>query len=136
MGAWGSGPLENDNASEYADGVADGTDLSPVERALDKVVKAKVNYVAASDGAEALAACEIIARLLGHQGETTPRDSKIDEWIESIKLAPSSELIEKAQAAISRVMTERSELKLLWMDSNDFDAWKHAVEDLAQRLTP
>ncbi|MGZ6021044.1 MAG: DUF4259 domain-containing protein [Rhizomicrobium sp.] len=135
MGAWGKGPLENDDACDYADAVADGTDLSPVERTLDKAVKANGSYLEASDGAEALAAGEIVARLLGRPGELTPRTAKIDEWIESKKVAPSSQLINKAKRAVSRVMTEPSELMELWIDSDDFDSWQSSVEDLIQRLS-
>ncbi|MGZ5930692.1 MAG: DUF4259 domain-containing protein [Rhizomicrobium sp.] len=135
MGAWGKGPLENDDACDYADAVADGTDLSPVERTLDKAVKANGSYLEASDGAEALAAGEIVARLLGRPGELTPRTAKIDEWIESKKVAPSSQLIDKAKRAVSRVITEPSELMELWIDSDDFDSWQSSVEDLIQRLS-
>jgi hypothetical protein len=135
MGAWGKGPLENDDACDYADAIADGTDLSPLERTLDKAVKANGSYLEASDGAEALAAGEIVARLLGRPGELTPRTAKIDEWIESKKVAPSSQLIDKAKRAVSRVMTEPSELMELWIDSDDFDSWQSSVEDLIQRLS-
>src|SRR5450755_3121615 len=95
MAAWGNGPLENDDACDYTDVVADGKDLSQIERTIDKAANANGHYLEASDSAEALAAGEIIARLLGRPGDMTPRTAKIDEWIADNKLVPSAALIDK-----------------------------------------
>lgn len=136
MAAWGKGPLENDDACDFADGVADGTDLSVLDRTLDKAAKANGHYLEASDGAEALAAGEIIARLLGRPGDVTPRTAKIDGWIADRKLVPGAALIDKAQRAVLRVITDPSELMQLYIDSDDYDGWESAVEDLAHRIKP
>jgi len=136
MAAWGKGPLENDDACDFADGVADGTDLSVLDRTLDKAANANGHYLEASDGAEALAAGEIIARLLGRPGDVTPRTAKIDGWIADRKLVPGAALIDKAQRAVLRVITDPSELMQLYIDSDDYDGWESAVEDLAHRIKP
>ena len=134
MGAWGIGALENDDACDYADDVAVGGDLSGVERTFDKTLSVRTEYLEAPDGAETLAAAEIVARLLGRPGADSPRLETLDDWIEKKKLAPTPQLVDKAKRAVARVLTEPSELMELWFDSNDFDAWKSSVEDLTRRL--
>lgn len=134
MGAWGFGALENDDACDYADDIAAGGDLSGVERTFDKTLGVQSEYLEAPDGAETLAAAEIIARLLGRPGADSPRLEPLDEWIEKKKLAPTPQLVDKAKRAVERVVSEPSELMELWFDSNDFEAWKSSVEDLSRRL--
>ncbi|HTP76426.1 MAG TPA: DUF4259 domain-containing protein [Rhizomicrobium sp.] len=136
MGAWGKGALENDDACDYADMIADGKDLSGLERTLDTAIQAGEDYLEVSDGAEALAAGEIVARLLGRPGALTPRTAKIDEWISGLKQAPGAPLVDKAVQAVTRVMTEPSELMEIWIDSDNFDDWQDGVEDLLHRLKP
>lgn len=133
MGAWGSGALENDDACDYADDIAAGKDLSGVERTFDKALSVTNESLEAPDGAETLAAAEIIARLLGRPGAESPRLETLDAWIEKAK-RPTPQLIDKARRAVERVMTEPSELMELWFDSNDFELWKSSVEDLSRRL--
>jgi len=136
MGAWGKGALENDDACDYADMIADGKDLSGLERTLDTAIQAGEDYLEVSDGAEALAAGEIVARLLGRPGALTPRTAKIDDWISGLKQAPGAPLVDKAVQAVTRVMTEPSELMEIWIDSDNFDDWQDGVEDLLHRLKP
>ena len=136
MGAWGKGALENDDACDYADMIADGKDLSGLERTLDTAIQAGEDYLEVSDGAEALAAGEIVARLLGRPGALTPRTAKIDEWMSGLKQAPGAPLVDKAVQAVTRVMTEPSELMEIWIDSDNFDDWQDGVEDLLHRLKP
>jgi hypothetical protein len=136
MGAWGKGALENDDACDYADIIADGKDFSGLEGTLDKAASAGDAYLEVSDGAEALAAGEIIARLLGRPGDLTPRTAKIDDWVAGLKQAPNAQLVDKAVQAVTRVMTEPSELMEIWIDSDNFDDWQDGVEDLLHRLKP
>jgi hypothetical protein len=134
MGAWGFGALENDDACDYADEIVAEQNLSGVERTLDKTLGVSTGYLEAPDGAETLAAAEILARLLGRPGAGSPRLEALDDWIARAKLSPAHELVDKARRAVERVMTEPSELMELWFDSNDFDSWKSSVEDLSRRL--
>lgn len=140
MAAWGSGPLENDDAADYADGIIEDRDLTGLERTLDKALGVGMEYLEAPDGAETLAAGEIVARLLGRPGAETPRleqldkRMRLDDWVRNAKLVPAPQLVNKAQRAVERVMTEPSELMELWIDSDDFDSWQSAVKDLSRRL--
>ena len=134
MGAWGTGTFENDGASDYGLAIIEGRDASGLERTLDRVLEMGTGYLEAPDGSEALAAADIRARLMGRPGESTPYTQEIDAWVGVTKITPSSQLIDKARRAVSRVLTEPSELMELWQDSDDFEAWKASVEVLARRL--
>ncbi len=70
MGAWGVLAFDNDDANDWAYGLENISDLSLVESAFSQL-EAADNYLEAPAACEALAACEVIARLLGHTGYGT-----------------------------------------------------------------
>jgi hypothetical protein len=97
-------------------------DLSLIELALSAVEGAG-DYLRAYDACEALAACEVLARLreFGY------------EWVSSHPIAPSAPLLSRACGAIDRILGENSELRQLWDDSGSAE-WIEGVEDLRRRL--
>ena len=135
MGAWGFGTFENDDACDYGAAIVQGRDVSGLERTLDQVLGIGVSFLEAPNGSEALAAADIVARLMGRPGENTPYTKTIDEWVAALRITPSTQLIDKARRAVSRVLMEPSELVELWQESNDFESWKASVEALSERLT-
>lgn len=82
----------------------------------------------------AIAAIEVLARLAGRSGEKTSHTEAVDNWVASVQLKPPVELIDKAQAALARILAENSELAELWQDSDDHDAWQDSMEDLQARV--
>jgi Domain of unknown function (DUF4259) len=134
MGAWGHGIFENDTACDFGAAVSDGGGISLVEQALDRVLASGENYLEVSDAEEGLAAVEIVARLKGSPGDETAYTESIDTWIKDVRPSASAALVEKAKRAIARVLSEPSELVEVWMESDEFDAWKQAVEALRARL--
>jgi hypothetical protein len=134
MGAWGVGTFENDTACDFAGEVAKGSSLAKVEAALDRVLKAGDKYLEAPDASEALAAADIVARLSGNFGDRTPYTEELDKWVERIKIAPSSALLDKARRSIERVLAEPSELLELWQESGEFELWKQSVDGVLVRL--
>jgi hypothetical protein len=134
VGAWGTGIFENDAASDFATSVAESEGLKVLEQALDRVLASEGNYLEAPDAEEGLAAAEIVARLMGRSGIRTPDTAPIDAWVERMASAPSEELVEKARRSITRILTEPSEILELWQESDDYAAWRRAVEDVAERL--
>jgi len=135
MGAWGVGTFENDHACDYAEDIAGGKDTSRIEATLAHVLSAGAAYLEAPDAEEALAAADIVARLGGHFGKRDAYTESIDEWAGRIKLQPNKQLVEKARSAIARILREPSEIMELWRDSEDFEAWKSSVEEVAARLS-
>src|SRR5687767_1933227 len=134
MGAWAVDAFGNDDACDWAYGLEEVEDLSLVEAALDAVTSSAGEYLDAGTASEALAAIEVIARLQGHWGERSAYSENVDDWVEKTGLEPSDELAQKAHQAIDRILADESELKELWQDGDDYDAWVASVEELRGRV--
>ena len=134
MGAWGPGIFENDEANDFAHDIADNTGVAGLESALARCLGAGTDYLEAPDATEALAAADIVARMLGRPGDHSAYTDVIDDWVADYDTKPSPQLVEKARKAVARVRTEPSELIELWQESDEFESWKHAVDELAKRL--
>jgi len=91
-------------------------------------------YLEAPEASIALAAAEVLARLCGNPGEKNSYTEAADKWVESAQLKPTVELLDKAQAAIARILGENSELKELWEDSDQYDAWQASIDNLRTRV--
>jgi len=134
MGTWAIDALGNDGACDWAYDLDEYNDLSLVEEALNKALAGGAEYLESLDACEALAAIEVIARLQGNWGEKNAYSESIDVWVEKTKLVPSKALAEKAHTVIERILAEDSELKELWQESEEFDAWEASVKNLAGRI--
>jgi hypothetical protein len=137
MGAWGVLAFDNDIANDWAYELDDADDLSVVESALADLDDAvEEGYIDSDVGGPALAACEVLARLLGNPGYTNAYTEKVDEWVAAHPQAPSAALLKRADAAIDRVLGDNSELAKLWSEAaGDWPAqWRASVEDLRRRL--
>jgi hypothetical protein len=134
MGAWGTGIFDNDTACDWAYDLKETSDLSLIESALDKVLKAGAEYLNASDAEKALAAAETVARLKGNWGIRDSYTEKMDEWVETTRLTPPQALVEKALRGVERALSGPSELLELWSEGEDFTVWEESVKDLIRRL--
>lgn len=130
MGSWSHQPFGNDTAGDWAFGLIESQDLSYVEAALDKVLEQGADYLEAPDAEEALAAIEVIAKLLGKGTQSDAYTEEVDAWVESSQHKPGGELLQKAQRVIERIMSDDSELLELWEESEDVTAWKATLSDL------
>ncbi len=130
MGAWGVLAFDNDEANDWAYGLEELEDLSLVESAF-KAVRGTDEYLESREGSSALAACEVLARLLGNFGYQNSYTEKIDQWVKAHPVKPSPELLDRASCVIARVLEPSSELREEW-DGNS--SWLEAVEDLRGRL--
>ncbi len=133
MGAWGVLAFDNDDANDWAYDLAESDDLSLVESAFDAVAAVE-DYLEAPDASNALAACEVLARLNGKPGYENPYTEKVDAWVAIHPQTPSPALLARANAVIDRILGDNSELKDLWADSDECSNWLAAVDDLRQRL--
>jgi hypothetical protein len=133
MGAWGVDAFGNDDACDWAYGLEEVEDLSLVEEALDAVLAAD-GYLEAPEGAAALAAAEVVARLQGHWGARSAYSETADKWVERTRLKPSPELAAKARRAIARILGGESELAELWQESEEQEAWVASVRELEGRV--
>lgn len=134
MGAWELGIFDNDTASDWAFGLDEVRDTSVIEGALAKVLEVGAEYLEAPAAEEGLAAAEAIARMRGNWGARDTHTELMDRWIEAVNIRPRDELVDDAVAVVARVLAEPSELLELWIESDDFDAWKVALANLRPRL--
>ena len=132
MGAWGVLAFDNDDANDWAYGLDDVDDLSLVEGAFE-AVEGEDDYLEAPEGSNALAACEVLARLLGNPGYQNAYTEKVDQWVKRNPIKPPPELLARASSVIDRILGEESELAGLWEEAGA-DAWRKSVEDLRGRL--
>ena len=128
MGAWSHEPFGNDDACDWAYGLADTNDLSLIELAINRVLEAD-DYIEAPDASEAIAAIEVLAKLLGKGTQKDSYTSDVDVWVSSVSVKPSPELLGKAESAIDLILGDNSELSELWQESGA-DDWVKSVKKL------
>src|SRR5687767_2376673 len=133
MGAWSHEPFGNDDANDWAYELEEADDLSYVEAALDAVLDAE-GYVEAPEASCAVAAVEVLAKLLGKGTQSDAYTEKVDEWVKKVRAKPSSPLLEKARLALARVRAEESELKELWHEG-DAAEWEASLDSLQAAIS-
>lgn len=130
MGAWGVGTFENDEASDWVYRLEESGDLELVRETLAAAADPS-GYLEATSCAEALAAAEVVAALVGRPGPDLPEE--VRGWVADHRLRVAPELRSLGVRAVDQVAGE-SELKELWADSDDGDAWRDRIEELRGRL--
>ena len=133
MGAWGELAFDNDTANDWAYDLDEVTDLSLVESTFDELEEVGDEYLDQDQACNALAACEVLARLKGNFGYRNAYTEKVDAWVAAHPHKPSQQLLSRASAAIDRILGDNSELRDLWEESGP-DAWRQSVEELRGRL--
>ena len=86
MGAWGVLAFDNDTANDWASELEEADDLSIVESAFRELEEAAEDYLDADVASIALAACEVIARLLRNPGYSNASTEGIDSWVAAHKV--------------------------------------------------
>ena len=133
MGAWGVLAFDNDQANDWAYDLEDRDDLSLVEEAFEAVGNID-GYLDSGEACNALAACEVVARINGKPGYKNAYTKNVDEWVAARSLELSPELLARANGAIDRILADDSELKELWAETDTYARWMESVEDLRQRM--
>jgi hypothetical protein len=134
MGAWGHLAFDNDTTNDWAYGLDDVDDLSLVEAAFDELEEVGEDYLDQDIACNALGACEVLARLLGHPGYTNAYTEKVDQWVAVHQIRPSAALLKRASAAIDRILSADSELRQLWEEGDEADSWRKGMQDLRERV--
>jgi hypothetical protein len=132
MGAWGTGPFQNDTAGDFVDVVTDGDGLVAIEDAFDHVLEADDDDLEAPTAEEAIAGAAIVARL--KTGVSLAGEEAIEAWVAKDQPQVSPDLIAKAWQAVARIMTEPSELLDLWRESDDFAGFRASIDGLLRSL--
>ena len=128
MGAWGSGPFDNDDASDWIIDL-DGADAGVVRAAL--VVSPSDVYLEAPTAAVAIAAAEVVAAAVRTGRRDLP--GEVTGWVAAHRAEFHGRDVSAAVAAVERVVRPQSELVDLWLEAGD-PTWRREVEDLLNRL--
>jgi hypothetical protein len=88
------------------------------------------DYIEAPEGCTILAAAEIIIALQGRPKDGLPENAA--QWVSKNLSLDSTHLNNIAIQAIEKVLSDASELKELWEESDDFDTW---LKDVTQIKT-
>ena len=131
MGAWGIGSFDNDDALDWVIELEASDDLSVIQEALQDVIALADDTLDATECCRGIAAAEVIAALRG-QAKFADSDAAA-AWVEVHRDLDTSAIVPEAQRALQIILTE-SELQELWADSDDYDAWVAAMNDLQMRL--
>lgn len=138
MGAWGAGNFENDTAADWAGALAEDGSPETVRDALRSAVEAADDYIDADEGAEALAAAEVVAAAAGRGTERTPYSEDALRWAAEHHEVGDQATLQLARAAVDAVAAPQSELYELWSEANDDGTpapdWLAAIDDLKRRL--
>ena len=136
MGTWAVDAFGNDYAQDWAEDLRETSNLDAVEDTLDTALDTSTGELEAPFAAEALVAIEVLARLQGKGGERSDDSAAIDDWVDArkAKARVRADLADKAGRAIERILSEQSELRELWAESEHYAEWRASVEDLRGRI--
>lgn len=83
---------------------------------------------------EAIAAIEVIAKRLGKGTQSDVYTEKVDQWLETISEQPSDDLLSLAKRVLERIVADDSELKELWLESDEYELWLGNIQQLKDAL--
>lgn len=133
MGAWGVNSFENDSALDFIADIEEQGSALFLEQ-IDFVAKyPEEDFLEAPDAEQVLVALEIIAVVQGNPSKNIPEG--LSTWIE--KNGPKEvgdTTIELSHKALDRVLSNNSELKELWEDSDEYSLWEKNLKDLKERI--
>ena len=136
MGAWDESAFGNDTACDWAYGLEATNDLALINTTLDSVLSIGSEYLDADIACEGIAACEVIARLIGNWGERNSYTASADKWVEMHSALANSVPLDNAINVVQRVLQEPSELKELWDEGGENLQWRAKMDNLQTRLQP
>jgi hypothetical protein len=132
LGAWGSGVFENDDAADWMATLEESRGRAHLLRPLTAIESTgKDECLEAPEAAQALAALETIAAILGRPGRDLP--DEVTRFVERAGLSLNRTIITRALEVLDRIR-ERSELRDLWAESGSVRQWKRTLDDLQARL--
>ncbi len=132
MGAWGPGNFENDAALDWLYDFGEN-DFRLIDRTLAGVAAMQaVDELDADEASEVLAAAECVAAAAGFPPDDPPEE--LAEWLaENSPMPVKPEYVAMARKAVARVLA-KSELRELWLESDEYGEWETAVANLQSRL--
>lgn len=125
-----------DHAADIVYSLEDEPTLKHINKLLLSVNDKKENeYLESPEASEALVAAEAIASLKNNQSPEATESFK--EAMHGFKNVDTDELNVLSKTAIKvvkRIISDKSELKELWKESDEYNKWKNAANNLIERL--
>ncbi|SFO42520.1 DUF4259 domain-containing protein [Nitrosospira briensis] len=145
MSIWGPGPFENDDGADWFADIRDEPSIKTIREAFEEISDPQhIGYVDVIDGAEAVAAAEVLAELLGSPGDDPVFDEEVEEVAEVLKAELMKEgkrdikkIVKQAIDALDIVLndSENSELRQMWEEQGEvMPEWIAAMTTLQERL--
>lgn len=134
METWSHESFGNDTANDWAYELEDATDFSVIEAALQVALDEGDEYLDADLAMEAIAAVEVIAKRLGKGTQSDVYTEKVDQWLETISEQPRDDLLSLAKRVLERIVADDSELKELWLESDEYELWLGNIQQLNDAL--
>ena len=134
MNAWGVLPFDNSRAADWVYALVETSDRSQLELALGRLKTSDADWFDYGAVCEALAACEVVARMSGHGSDANEFTDLVDHWIARLSIAGDSDLTARAREVVSQVLDRQLRLRDL-SGIITADAWRAALVALDHRLT-
>lgn len=131
MGVWGNGAFENDAAIDWSSDLVEQEDTSFVIETLRSAQELDDDELDTDLAYAAIAACEVIARLLGRAGRRGAAGDPVDQWVRAHPARLSLATVQMAVNVLDRV-TLTGDLAQTYR--NDA-AWMAQIQDLRRRLS-
>jgi hypothetical protein len=129
MGAWGSGPFENDAALDWVRELKRSDDREfplTVLRQLDAAAG-----IGGREGEIGVAAAEVVAASRGWPSEALP--GGVLDWLERTGGSTEASAAELALRVVAAIEGETSDLRSLWDEGGGVE-WRERMADLRERL--
>lgn len=130
MGAWDTGPFDNDEGADFIADLAEAPDWRVVVQILDHVGRAP-GYLEGPEGEMAVAAAAVLAASLDNDAGLLPDEHS---GLPAALGAPPEGAVRLARAALTRVVGPASELDELWQEGDQHDAWLLHIAGLQATL--
>lgn len=137
MGAWGTGPFDNDDAGDWLAEFTDEPSLSAIRSAIKAAIDAyEAGYLELTEGGAAVAAVEVLAAMRGKpHGDFGKLDESTTGWVSAQSGRVPSDLVALSLKCLKYVKSdEKSEMHDCWAESDDKDNWLQTIADLESRL--
>lgn len=124
-----------DHAEDFTYTLADSPSVELLRKVLTRIADTEIEkYIEAPDASEALIAAEVVAYLKGNPSHEIT--NSFQNAVRSFKVYKEelNELCVLSIKAVKRIMAESSELKELWKQSEEYNEWENAANDLLKRL--
>ena len=133
MGTWALHSFGNDDAGDLVGDLVEATNLSPVQEAIERVQNT-AGYLEAPEAQQGIAACEVVALVLGHPSAASQAEEELTAWVARVKPSLGAGVVSQAVQVVDRVLAPDSELRELWEESDEFKDWQADVMALRARL--